>query len=90
MKGKPNKFVLESLNFADDIVRGGNGQKKAVFKNRSAALVINLDKAGWARSPLLLASSLKRWYLVLQQSRMSLKCFLKVSWESKVIPRNFT
>ena len=38
----------------------------------------------------LLASSLKRWYLVLQRSRMSSKCFLKVSWESKVIPRNFT
>ena len=38
----------------------------------------------------LLANSLKRWYLVLQQSRMSSKCFLKVSCESKVIPRNFT
>ena len=36
----------------------------------------------------LLANSLKWWYLVLQQSRMSLKCFLKVSWESKVIPKN--
>ena len=43
MKGKPNKLVFESLNFADDIVRGGNGQKKAVFKNRSDALFINLD-----------------------------------------------
>ena len=38
----------------------------------------------------LLANSLKRWYLVLQRSRMSSKCFLKVSWESKVMPRNFT
>ena len=38
----------------------------------------------------LLASSLKLWYLVLQRSRMSSKCFLKLSWESKVIPRNFT
>ena len=38
----------------------------------------------------LLANSLKRWYLVLQRFRMSSKCFLKVSWESKVIPRNFT
>ena len=38
----------------------------------------------------LLASSLKWWYLVLQWSRISSKCFLKVSWESKVIPRNFT
>ena len=26
---------------------------------------------------------------MLQQSRMSSKCFWKVSWESKVIPRNF-
>ena len=26
----------------------------------------------------------------LQRSRMSSKCFLKLSWESKVMPRNFT
>ena len=32
----------------------------------------------------LLANSLKRWYLVLQRSRMPSKCFLKLSWESKV------
>ena len=38
----------------------------------------------------LLASSLKRWYLVLQRSRMSSKYFLKLSWESKVITKNFT
>ena len=38
----------------------------------------------------LFPSSLKRWYLVLQLSRMSSKCFLKVTWESKVIPGNFT
>ena len=38
----------------------------------------------------LLASSLKWWYLVLERSRMSFKCFLKVSWKSKVIPGNFT
>ena len=36
----------------------------------------------------LLASSLRWWYLVLQRSRMSSKCFLKSSWESKVMPRN--
>ena len=30
-KGKPNKFVLELLNFADDIVRGNNGQKLAGY-----------------------------------------------------------
>ena len=29
----PNKLVLESLNFADDIVRGDNGRKRAVFEN---------------------------------------------------------
>ena len=34
----------------------------------------------------LLATSLKRWCLVLQRSRMSSKCFLKLSWESKMIP----
>ena len=38
----------------------------------------------------MLASSLNQWYLVLQQSRMYSKCFLKVSLELKVIPRNFT
>ena len=38
----------------------------------------------------LLANSHKRWYLVLLRSRMSSKWFLKVSWESKVIPRNST
>ena len=38
----------------------------------------------------LLASSFDRWYLVLQRSRMSSKRFWKVSWELKVIPRNFT
>ena len=30
---KPNKLVLEPLNFADDIDRGGRGRKRAVFKN---------------------------------------------------------
>ena len=42
-KGNPNKLVLEPLNFADDIVQDGNGRKRAVFKNRSDALFINLD-----------------------------------------------
>ena len=44
MESKPNKLVLEPLNFADDMVEG------AVFKNRSDALFVNLDKSGWARS----------------------------------------
>ena len=36
----------------------------------------------------LLANSLNRWYLVLQRSKMSSNCFLKLSWESKVMPSN--
>ena len=32
-KSKPDKLVLEPLNFADDIVRGGNCRRRAVFKN---------------------------------------------------------
>ena len=43
MEGKSNEFVLKKLNFADDIVRGGNSRKRAVLKNRSDALFINLD-----------------------------------------------
>ena len=58
------KLVLEPLNFAGDIVRGGNCRKRAVLKNRSDTLFINLDN---------------RWYLVLQRSGMSSKCFWKVS-----------
>ena len=38
-----NKLVLELLNFADDIVRGGNCRKRAVFKNWLDALLVNLD-----------------------------------------------
>ena len=34
----------------------------------------------------LLANSRKRWYLLLQHSRMSSKCGWKVSFESKVMP----
>ena len=41
-EGKPNKLVLEPLNFADDIVRGGNCRKRAVVKNWPDALFINL------------------------------------------------
>ena len=42
-KGKPNKFVLEPLNFADDIIRSDNGQNRAVLKIWSDALFIDLD-----------------------------------------------
>ena len=38
----------------------------------------------------LLANSRKQWYLLLQRSRMSSKCDWKVSFESKVMPKNFT
>ena len=38
----------------------------------------------------LLANSLKRWYLWLQGSRMFSKCFWKVSFELKIMPKNFT
>ena len=51
-KGKPDKLVLEPLNFADDMVRGGNCRKGAVFENWSDALFINLYLGGWARSPI--------------------------------------
>ena len=37
----------------------------------------------------LLASSRKRWYLWLQRSKTSSKCFWKVSFESKIMPKNF-
>ena len=43
MQGKPNKFVLEPLNFADDVVRDGDGRKTAIFKNWSDTLFVNLD-----------------------------------------------
>ena len=38
----------------------------------------------------LLANSRKWWYLLLQRSRMSSKCGWKVSFELKVMPKNFT
>ena len=50
-KGQAVKLVLELLNFAVDIVRGGNCRKRAILKNRSDTLFINLDYGGWARSP---------------------------------------
>ena len=53
MEGKPNEFVLKPLNFAEDIVRGGGCQKRAVLKNRSDGLFTYLYHGGWARSPLL-------------------------------------
>ena len=79
MEGKPNKFVLVPLNFADDVVRGGNRRNRAVLKNRSDALFADLDYGGKARIHFWLTSNLNRWYLMLQRSRMSSKCFWKVS-----------
>ena len=43
MQGKPYKFILELLNFADDVVRGSDGQKRAIFENWSHTLFVNLD-----------------------------------------------
>ena len=42
-QGKPEKFVLEPLNSADDRVRGGDSRKRGVFKNWSDTLLVNLD-----------------------------------------------
>ena len=50
-EGKPNKLVFELLNFTDDIVPGGNCRKRAVLKDRSDTLLINLDYGRWTRSP---------------------------------------
>ena len=38
----------------------------------------------------LLASSRKQWYPWLQCSKTSSKCFWKVSFELKIMPKNFT
>ena len=38
----------------------------------------------------LLANSRKRFYLLLQCSRMSSKCGWKVRFESNIMPKNFT
>ena len=53
MEGKQNEFVLEALNFADDVVRGSNCRKRAILKNRLNALFVDLDYGEWARSPFL-------------------------------------
>ena len=55
MQGKPDKFVLEPLNFADDIVRADNCRKRAMLKNRSDASFINLDYGGCAKSPFFIS-----------------------------------
>ena len=52
-EGKPNKFALEPLYFAGDIVRSGNRRKRAVLKNWSDTLFVDLNYGGWARSPFL-------------------------------------
>ena len=52
MKDKPEKLVLKPLNFADDIVRGSNGRKCAVFQYCSDTLFVNLNECGGAWSPL--------------------------------------
>ena len=54
MKDKLNKFVLGPLNFADDIVRGGNCRKTALLKNGLDTLFINLDYGSWTRSPFFI------------------------------------
>ena len=90
-EGKLNRFVLEPLNFADDVVRGGNRRKRALLKNWSDTLFVDLNHGGWARSPhFWLTSNFYQLYLMLQRCRMSSECFWKLSCESKVIPRNFT
>ena len=50
-QGKPYKFALEPLNFADDIVRSSNSRTRPVFKNGTDTLFVNLDYSGWARPP---------------------------------------
>ena len=41
-EGKPDKFVLEPLNFADDCVRCCYGRKGAIFENWPDTLFIDL------------------------------------------------
>ena len=43
------------LNFADDNAQGGNCRKRAILKNRSDALFINLNYGGWAMSPFFIS-----------------------------------
>ena len=42
MQGKPDKFVLEPLNLADDCVRCCYGRKGAIFKNWPDTLFIDV------------------------------------------------
>ena len=46
---------MEPLNFADDVVRGGDCRKRAVLRNGSDTLFINLDYGGWARSTFFMS-----------------------------------
>ena len=41
-QGKPNKFVLDQLNFPDDYVRSCCGRKGAIFENWPDTLFIDL------------------------------------------------
>ena len=50
-----NKFVLEPLNFADDIVQGDNCRKRVILKNRLDLLLINLNCGGQARFPFFIS-----------------------------------
>ena len=52
MQGKPNKFVLEPWNFADDCVQSCYGRKGAIFENWPDTLFVDLQYGGLAGSPL--------------------------------------
>ena len=68
-----------------------NCRKGAVLKNRTDAFVCRFELWWMDWGPhFWLLSNFNRLYLMLQQCRMSSKCFWKLSCESKVIPRNFT
>ena len=41
-QGKPNKFVLEPLDFADDCVLSCYGRKGAIFENWLDTLFVDL------------------------------------------------
>ena len=91
MQGMPDKLAQEPLNLADDHrIQCSYGRKRAVFKNWPDTLFINWYYGGRVGSPFLLTTSLKWCYLVLQGTRMSPKCFWKMSLESKAIRRKFT
>ena len=50
--GQAIQTYFGAAEFADDIVRGNNCRKRAIFENWSDALFVNLDQCGWAWSPL--------------------------------------